>query len=256
MLCRPPISSQAMIFSPTGRTRQRQASAPKTGVPFGEVQPPSVLAPMNGSSNRVPGRGTSVVGCAFQRSSSRARSASSRETHDDESLTQQYKAVIRALSPPGAIAADAAAAGHSNAGGSMNLGYSGPPRTLRKPRRGIPLVQWVWPSNTNAPTAMPSEAGLRKDGENTQFFQENPMQQRSRMNGMSKRSSAVVTGKVCQPVRPTRLDLSATQGISCVRACAATAATAVLICCVVEPSAAGTMIFDDSQNVECNQRKL
>lgn len=75
-------------------------------------------------------------------------------------------------------------------------------------RRGLPLVEWVWPSNTSpsAVSKMPGSLGVSPGeapggGSN---------QENSKRHVQSR--SAVVIGKVCEPVRPTRLDLGSSEG--------------------------------------------
>lgn len=183
----------------------KRAPAAEPGVPFGEVIPPSTIKPM--ISNKTPS--TTAVGpssataaaaaaattsstrnCVFPRRLSRAAEVS---YHNGVS-----KIDARGPLPPAAIAADAAATTRA---------------TTRK-TRGIPLVQWVWPSNTGAWSAM-SKTGGSVAAEERRRGQENPAmthQQQQQQQQQHTAVSSVVTGKVCEPVRPTRLDLAATQG--------------------------------------------
>lgn len=65
-------------------------------------------------------------------------------------------------------------------------------------------MQWVWPANSGSAIARVGSEWFR--GAKV-AQQENP----ARLQGRTQKSSVVV-GTVCEPVRPTRLDLSAAQG--------------------------------------------
>lgn len=194
-------------------------SPSQPGVPFGEVRPPPLATSKGQAAGKTISSPASLAraperdaGTPFPRRVGRAGSSST-----DADLNLQYNAVLSALSrqPPRAIAADKVKSGDTAKGGG--------PALPRKTRRGIPLVQWVWPSNTS--TSAISRAESNAEGEaavagavGERFSEENPMRQQQRRkelkpNGRkSRRPSAVVTGKVCEPVRPKRLDLSANRG--------------------------------------------
>lgn len=87
---------------------------------------------------------------------------------------------------------------------------AGGAKPTRKAQRGLPLVQWVWPANSGSAIARAGSEwfrGATGGAGREQVSQENPM----RLQGRTQKSSVVV-GTVCEPVRPTRLDLSAAQG--------------------------------------------
>ena len=94
--------------------------------------------------------------------------------------------------PPAAIAAD------------QGKGPAAVSKPSRKGQRGVPLMQWVWPANSGSAIARVGSEWFR--GAKV-AQQENP----ARLQGRTQKSSVVV-GTVCEPVRPTRLDLSAAQG--------------------------------------------
>lgn len=91
----------------------------------------------------------------------------------------------------------------------------------RKAQRGLPLVQWSWPANSGAAlarvgsewfkgataTAPASSGGAGREVDHSQ-------QENSRMIPLQRTTqiSSIVVGTVCEPVRPTRLDLSIAQG--------------------------------------------
>lgn len=78
-------------------------------------------------------------------------------------------------------------------------------------RRGLPLVEWVWPSNTSLAdvSKMQESVGVSpgdaRRSRSSRSHQENPRRH-------TPVRSAVVIGKVCEPVRPTRLDLGTSEG--------------------------------------------
>ncbi|CAM9500246.1 unnamed protein product [Ectocarpus sp. 12 AP-2014] len=118
--------------------------------------------------------------------------------------------------PPAAIATDAHAAGGRQGSSSATAAM---PKSPGKGQRGMPLMQWVWPANSGL-ARVGSEwfrgAGSGADGGGTRGGKEQQQQQqqqenRVRLQGRTQKSSVVV-GTVCQPVRPTRLDLAASQG--------------------------------------------
>lgn len=100
----------------------------------------------------------------------------------------------KAFSTPAAIAAD-----------QQQDPAAVPKPAPRKGQRGVPLMQWVWPANSGSAIARVGSEWFR--GARVAQQQENP----GRLQGRTQKSSVVV-GTVCEPVRPTRLDLSATQG--------------------------------------------
>lgn len=101
---------------------------------------------------------------------------------------------------PAAVATDAAAAG-------TTTGVTAAIKPSRRAQRGVPLVQWVWPANSGI-ARVGSEWFRGAAANSKQVAQENPPM---RLQGRTQKSSVVV-GTVCEPVRPTRLDLSASKG--------------------------------------------
>ncbi|CAM9972763.1 unnamed protein product, partial [Scytosiphon promiscuus] len=83
----------------------------------------------------------------------------------------------------------------------------------RRAQRGVPLVQWVWPANSGI-ARVGSEwfrGAAAAAASSKQVSQENPVRVQGKMQGRTRKSSSVVVGTVCEPVRPTRLDLSSSQ---------------------------------------------
>lgn len=80
-------------------------------------------------------------------------------------------------------------------------------------RRGLPLVEWIWASNSS-PSAISemqdSAVGVSPDGAGKSCHE---IPKRQLVYGSSCSSSSVVVGKVCEPVRPTRLDLATSEGV-------------------------------------------
>lgn len=99
-------------------------------------------------------------------------------------------------------------------GGTLNSkalaaagGVANPARS--KVQRGLPLVQWAWPANSRSALARVGSEWFRgATGSVRGVAQENPTRLRE---GRTQKSSVVV-GTVCEPVRPTRLELSEAQG--------------------------------------------
>lgn len=144
----------------------------------------------------------------------------SRTSAQEMCPNSQYTAVLQALvSPPNAISVNDSneSAGVHQQGESRKHQQ---PRT-RKPRRGIPLVQWVWPS-TSGPSGIPVtslnitgevgnvENALRR--EPNQCPQQEPQKQSLLLQARVRKPSTRVIGKICEPIRPTRLDVLANEG--------------------------------------------
>ena len=198
---------------------------PEAPPPYRESPPPSSPIRIHSGSGQPSSVHTraSAGGRSYPRRANRASAA-------QVGLNRHYSAVVEALeSPPAALA--------SLASSSTAAARRGDPLS-RRPRRGTPLVQWVWPSNASASViakagssdsnshnnntnAMEGAGGRRGESiiSNGRCYQENA--KRRMMPGLHQRGrheappvvlSGVVTGKICEPVRPTRLDLSANQG--------------------------------------------
>ncbi|CAN0280917.1 unnamed protein product, partial [Laminaria digitata] len=212
-----------MIASSARRAAAAAAGGgePEAPPPYREPPPPSSpIHTHNGS-----GQPSSVTTRASAGARSYPRRAS-RASVAQAGLNRHYSAVIEALeSPPVALASLA----------TSSTGAQGGDPLADRPRRGTPLVQWVWPSNASASViakAGGSSEGNNKSnsssnvleggGESNRCCQDNNLaKRRVMMHGLHQRGrreappvvlSGVVTGKVCEPVRPTRLDLSASQG--------------------------------------------
>lgn len=114
---------------------------------------------------------------------------------------------------PAAVATDAAGAP------STTTGSTAVAKPSRRAQRGVPLVQWVWPANSGIARvgsewfrgAAAAAANSSNSKQQQQVAQENPVRLHG-MQGRTRKSSSVVVGTVCEPVRPTRLDLSASKG--------------------------------------------
>lgn len=96
--------------------------------------------------------------------------------------------------------------------GALALGTGGAPVPAAPlscdSRRGQPLVEWVWPSNTS-PSALSKLA--EKVGVSPGEISRDGSCQENTKHHMPPRSPVVI-GKICEPVRPTRLDLSTCEG--------------------------------------------
>lgn len=196
---------------------------PEAPPPYRESPPPSSPIRMHSGSGPPSSVHTraSAGGRSYPRRASRPSAAQA-------GLNRHYSAVVEALeSPPAALA--------SLASSSTAAARGGDPLSHR-PRRGTPLVRWVWPSNAsasviakagssesnshnNSSTNVMEGVGGRRGESNSRCYQENAkrrmmpgLHQRGRHEAPTVVLSGVVTGKICEPVRPTRLDLSANQG--------------------------------------------
>lgn len=148
----------------------------------------------------------------------------SRTSAQEMSPNSQYTAVLQTLvSPPNAISVN----DNNESAGVHQQGESRKPQQprTRKPRRGIPLVQWVWPS-TSGPSGIPATS-LNRTGEvgnvenaprrePNQCPQQEPQKQSLLLQARVRKPSTIVIGKICEPIRPTRLDLRANEGESMV----------------------------------------
>lgn len=199
------------MIAASGRNGQRQrhlsgGGEPEAPPPYKEPSPPaSPTHTQSGqTSSSVPTR-ASAGGRSYPRRVSKAPSAG------EASLNRHYSAVLEALESPPV---------------DLPSTDQGELPSHSKPRRGTPLVQWVWPSNATTSSVISkagsesnnSNSGALNGGGRNRCSQENEkmmmpgLHQRRGTREAPPKLSGVVTGKVCEPVRPTRLDLSASQG--------------------------------------------
>lgn len=180
-------------------SQQGAYASPRLGVPFGEVQPPSSLSLMNSNSRNNKGS-SPPARVPFRNRPFPCRGG--RTGKSDAGLKSEYNATVEGLacSPVATILNGSAIATATPA--------------LHKARRSTPLVQWVWPLNTGASAAPRLSSENKGFGrQRRQQQQENPVRsQQKGVSGKTQQVSSVVTGKICEPVRPRRLDLSVTQG--------------------------------------------
>ena len=153
-----------------------------------------------------------------------------RMSAQDAGRDSQYTAVPQALvSPTSAVTMN-----DEFAGGFCKQHSSRKPRQTasQSPRRGTAIVQWMWSSATGQSGmhgASYNRSGELSCGENKpeleliqrlhpqpqiqqQQIQQQRQQQQQRLHARIRTTSSVFIEKVCEPVRPTRLDLNETEG--------------------------------------------
>ena len=150
-----------------------------------------------------------------------------RMSAQDAGRDSQYTAVPQALvSPTSAVTMN-----DEFAGGFCKQHSSRKPRQTasRSPRRGTAIVQWMWSSATGQSGihgASYNRSGELSCGENKPELelvqrlhpqpqilqQQQQQQQQQRLHARIRTTSSVFIEKVCESVRPTRLDLNVTEG--------------------------------------------
>ena len=152
-----------------------------------------------------------------------------RMSAQDAGRDSQHTAVPQALvSPTSAVTMN-----DEFAGGFCKQHSSREPRQTasRSPRRGTAIVQWVWSSATGQSgmhgASYDRSGGLscgedkpelelvqRLHSQPSQILQQQQQQQQQqeRLHGRIRTTSSVFIEKVCEPVRPTRLDFDVTEG--------------------------------------------
>ncbi|CAN0260659.1 unnamed protein product [Ectocarpus fasciculatus] len=203
------------MFVPARRKHRR---VPSSGV---RPQLPTVMDEVSEVSEDAPSGGEGGSGSRpFPRPLNGATAGLGGNLHGGGSNTNiiSNKALFPVALPPAAIATDAHAAGRNS---SATAAAAAMPKPPRKAQRGMPLMQWVWPANSGLArvgsewfrgTGSAADGGGTRGGKEQQQQQQQQQQEnRVRLQGRTQKSSVVV-GTVCQPVRPTRLDLTASQG--------------------------------------------